>query len=87
MNPALSKTLPQPTIIKFTNFYDPSQSLMTYFQQSILILDSFSAKTDFDKANLFNCYFHSVFHNPSDLPVINELPDIAISLRTINISC
>ena len=38
-----------------------------------------TASTDHDKANLFNLYFHSVFHDPSCLPNIDELPDIASS--------
>lgn len=57
-----------------------------YDRSSTINLDSSSANTDFDKANLFNCCFHSVLHYPSDLPVINELPDIVNFLCAINIS-
>ena len=49
-------------------------------------LDSSTANTDFDKANLFNHYFHSVFHSPSNLPDIDELPIIVDSLHAINIT-
>ena len=48
--------------------------------------NSSTASTDHDKANLFNLYFHSVFHNPSCLPNIDDLPDIAGSLQAIVIS-
>ena len=48
--------------------------------------NSSTASTDHDKANFFNLYFHSVFHNPSCLPNINDLPDIAGSLQAIVIS-
>ena len=34
---------------------------------SMINFDSSSANTNFDNANLLNCFFHSVFHNPSDL--------------------
>ena len=51
---------------------------------STVNLDSSIANTDFDKANLFNQYFYSVFHNSSNLP--DELPDIADSLQAINIT-
>ena len=47
---------------------------------------SSTASTDFDKANLFNKYFHSVFHDPSDVPNVDELPDIPGSLQTIAIN-
>ena len=47
---------------------------------------SSTASTDFDKANLFNHYFYSVFHSPSKLPDIDELPTIADSLHAINIT-
>ena len=53
---------------------------------STINLDSSTASTDLDKANLFNCYFYSVFHSPSDLSVIDELPNIANSLHAINIT-
>ena len=39
------------------------------------------ANIDFDKANLFNQYFYSVFHNSLDLPNIDDLPTIADSLQ------
>ena len=48
--------------------------------------DSSTASTDFDKANLFNHYFYSVFHSPSKLPDIDELPTISDSLHAINIT-
>ena len=48
--------------------------------------NSSTASIDHDKANLFNLYFHSVFHNPSCLPNIDDLPDIAGSLQAIVIS-
>ena len=42
--------------------------------------------TNSEKANLFNKYFHSVFHDPSDVPNVDELPDIPGSLQTIVIT-
>ena len=53
---------------------------------STVNFNSSAASTDHDKANLFNLYFHSVFHNPSGLPNIDELPDIAGSFQAIVIS-
>ena len=47
---------------------------------------SSTASTDFEKANFFNKYFHSVFHDPSDVPNVDELPDIPGSLQTIVIT-
>ena len=47
---------------------------------------NFDSSTDFNKANPFNHYFYSVFHSPSKLPDINELPTIADSLHAINIT-
>jgi len=48
--------------------------------------ESSTASTDFDKANLFNKYFYSVFHDPSNMPNIDELPDISGSIQTIVIT-
>ena len=42
--------------------------------------------TDYAKANLFNQYFHSVFHNPSSFPDIGDLPSIHNSLNSITIT-
>ena len=49
-------------------------------------LDSSTASTDLDKVNLFNHYFHSVFLSSSNLPDIDELPNIAGSLHAINVT-
>jgi len=49
-------------------------------------LDPSTAKTDFSKANLFNQYFHSVFHNSSPHPNIEKMPHIPVLLSTISIS-
>jgi len=53
-------------------------------------LDYSSADTDYSKANLFNQYFHSVFHDLSFLPNIEDMPemhdflsDIAISVQDV----
>ena len=47
---------------------------------------SSTANSDFDKANLFNKYFHSVFRDPSVVPNVDELPDIPGSLQVIDIT-
>jgi len=46
----------------------------------------FKSHIDFDKANLFNKYFHSVFHDPSVVPNVDKLPDISGSLQVIYIT-
>ena len=46
----------------------------------VMNLDSSSADTDYSKANLFNQYFHSVFHDSSLLPNIENMPEIYDSL-------
>ena len=49
-------------------------------------LDSLNANTDYSKANLFNQYFHSIFHGPTSLPYIDDLPSIHGSLHSITIT-
>ena len=44
-----------------------------------------SAKSDYSKANLFDQYFHSVFHDPSSIPTIDDPPAIHNSLQSITI--
>ena len=39
--------------------------------------------TDIDKANLFNCYFYSVFSSPTSLPSTDDLPESSHSLNVI----
>ena len=53
---------------------------------SVIQFESYTASTDYAKANLFNRYFHSVFHNPSSFPEINDLPSIHDSLKSITIT-
>ena len=48
--------------------------------------ESLNANTDHSKANLFNQYFHSVFHDPSSVPKIDDLPAIHNSLQSITIT-
>ena len=47
-----------------------------------VFFDSQVASTDMDKANLFNCYFHSVFSSSSSLSSTDDLPE---SSRYLNI--
>ena len=49
-------------------------------------LDSLNASTDYCKVNLFNHYFHSVFHDSSSFPNTDELPFIHNSLSFINVT-
>ena len=49
-------------------------------------LESLTANTDHSIANLFNQYFHSVFHHPFSFPNINNLPSIHDSLCSITIT-
>ena len=53
---------------------------------SVIQFESSTANTDCAKANLFNRYFHSVFHNPSPFPDINDLLSIQDSLNSITIT-
>ena len=53
---------------------------------SVIQFESSTANTDCAKANLFNQYFHSVFHNSSPFPDINDLPSIQDSLNSITIT-
>jgi len=53
---------------------------------STVCFKSSTAYIDFDKANLFNKFFHSVFHNPSVVPNVDELPDIPGSPQVIGIT-
>ena len=70
-----------------SKIYDYIKSIIkSNHMPSSVNFNSSTASTDHDKANLFNLYFHSVFHNPSCLPNIDELPDIAGSLQAIVIS-
>ena len=48
--------------------------------------ESLNANTDHSKANLFNQYVHSVFHDPSSIPKIDDLPAIHNSLQSITIT-
>ena len=50
---------------------------------SIMYLDDTQANTSYDRAQLFNQYFHSVFTHSSSLA---DLPAIETVLSTINIS-
>jgi len=43
-------------------------------------LDSPNANTNSSKANLFNQYFHSIFHDSTFLPNIYDLPTIRDSI-------
>ena len=52
----------------------------------VIQFESSTASTDYAKANLFNRYFHSVFHNPSLFPDIGDLPSIHNSLNSITIT-
>ena len=52
----------------------------------VIQFESSTANTDCAKANLFNQYFHSDFHNPSPFPDINDLPSIQDSLNSITIT-
>ena len=46
--------------------------------------DSFSAKNDYDKAKLFNKYFHSIFTQSSfTLPPISEIPSVVSLISDI----
>ena len=53
---------------------------------SVMNFESLNANTDHSKANLFNQYFHSVFHDPSSNPKIDDLPAIHNSLQSITIT-
>lgn len=53
---------------------------------SVMNFGSSTANTDHSKANLFNQYFHSVFHDPSTLPNIDDLPAVHNSLSSITIT-
>ena len=53
---------------------------------SVMTLESLSAKSDYSKVNLFDQYFHSVFHDPSSIPTIDDLPAIHNSLQSITIT-
>ena len=48
--------------------------------------DSQSASTDSNKANLFNQYFHSVFHDPSSPVMFDECLSSEESLSSIHIT-
>ena len=49
-------------------------------------LNSLNANTDYSKANLFNQYFHSIFHGSTSLSYITDLPSLHDSLHSITIS-
>ena len=49
-------------------------------------LESLTANTDHSIACLFNQYFHSVYHDPSSFPNIDDLPSIHDSLSSITIT-
>ena len=71
-----------------TNQYLKSTTKSSHIPSTVN-LDSSTASTDSDKANLFNpsiLIFYSVFPNPSKLPDIDELPVIVDSLHAINIT-
>ena len=54
---------------------------------SIMYLDDTQAYTSYDRAQLFNQYFHSVFtHSSYKLPSLADLPAVETVLSTINIS-
>ena len=53
---------------------------------SVMNLDSLNANTDSSKANLFNQHFHSIFHNSTSLPNIEDLPTMHDSLHSITIT-
>ena len=46
-------------------------------------MDSIVFEEDFDKANAFNEYFHSVSQSSFTLPDINDLPSVSDSLLDI----
>ena len=74
------------SFIDVTIHKPPSKS--TPYLPSTINLDSSTANTDFYKANLFNRYFYSVFHNPSEWTIIDKkwLSDMANSLHAISIT-
>ena len=49
-------------------------------------LESLTANTDHSIASLFNQYFHSIYHDPSSFPNIDDLPSIHDSLSSITIT-
>ena len=53
---------------------------------SVMNLGSLTANTDQNIASLCNQYFHSVLHDSSSLPNIDDLPSIHDSLSSITIS-
>ena len=53
---------------------------------SVMNFGSLTANTDEIIAKLFNQYFHSVFHDSSSLPNIDDLPSVYDSLSSIAIS-
>jgi len=50
----------------------------------VMSFDSSSADTDYSTANLFNHYFHSVFHDSSFLPNIEDMPEVHDPLSDIS---
>ena len=53
---------------------------------SVMNLESLTANTDHSIASLFNQYFHSVYHDPSSFPNIDDLPSMHDSLSSITIT-
>ena len=53
---------------------------------SVMHFESSSANTDDKKANLFNQYFHSIFHDSISLPNIDDLPFVRDSLNSLTIT-
>jgi len=50
------------------------------------MVEATAPQTGLSLTNLFNKYFHSVNHDPSIVPNVNELPDIPGSLQAIDIT-
>ena len=53
---------------------------------SVMNFESLTANTDHGIASLFNQYFHSVYHDPSSFPNIDDLPSMHDSLSSITIT-
>ena len=52
----------------------------------VMNLESLTPNTDHSITNLFNQYFHSVFHDSSSFPNIDDLPFIRDSLSSFTIT-
>ena len=77
----LINTYASTNIFKYLKSFTKSNNI-----PSVMNLGSLTANTDQNIASLFNQYFHSVLHDSSSLPNIDDLPSIHDSLSSITIS-